>query len=528
MQRHGSAAAAAVASQAHRLLAAGAGDMAERLCRDALAAGEQHPRLLSVLGLAEAARGELSGAAMHLAEAMCLAPNDAGLHYNLGVVLQRGGRTEEAAMAWRQATRIKPDYADAWFNLAKAFGDLDLNEEARIAYGRLLDLEPGHAPALYNLGSLLHRAGHYAGAVAALRRATAAAPKFAEAWTNLALSLAKAGRTAEAIATSEHALALAPGLVDAHWNFSQILLSAGHLRRGFEEYEWRWRRPETPPRELPAPPWDGAPLDGRTILLHAEQGLGDTIQFARYAPLVAARGGRVVLEAHAELVWLLRGIEAVEQVVARGGPLPPVDCHAPLMSLPRLFATTLETIPAEVPYLKPADAPVARWAARLADRPGPRIGLCWQGSPVNRYDRERSIPLPLLDRLSGIAGLSFVSLQKGPGEDQLDHRPETAAIVRLDPDLDGGPDAFRDTVAVLHLLDLVVTVDTAPAHLAGALARPVWLMLPEPADWRWLRERADSPWYPTMRLFRQPNPGDWDGVVEAVGRALRERFAGRQ
>jgi tetratricopeptide (TPR) repeat protein len=517
--------AEAAAAEAHRLLAEGAGEAAERLCRDALAAGLRHPRLPYLLGLAEAARGELRGAQAHLAEAAGLAPDEAVVQYNLGVVLQLLGRTEEAASAWRQATRLEPDYADAWFNLAKAFGDLDLVGEARIAYRRLLELAPEHAPARYNLGNLLHRAGRYADAVEALRRATAVAPDYAEAWANLALSLAKAGHMAEAIATSEHALALAPELVEAHWNFSQILLLAGRLRRGFEEYEWRWRRPETPPRAFATPAWDGAPLDGRTILLYAEQGLGDTIQFVRYAPLVRARGGRVVLEAHPELVWLLRGIDGVEQVIGRGDAPPAVDCQAPLMSLPRVFGTTLESIPADVPYLRPAAPPVPRWAARPSC---PRIGLCWQGSPVNRYDRERSIPLPLLARLSGSPGISFVSLQKGAGEEQLDGLPEAAAIERLGPDFDAGSDAFRDTVALLETLDLVITVDTALAHLAGALARPVWLLLPEPPDWRWLRGQPDSPWYPTMRLFRQPVAGDWASLIEALRRALADRFGGPQ
>ncbi len=515
---------APVADRAAELLAEGAAAAAERLCRDAIAAGEQHPRLRHVLGLALQARGALDEAEAQLARAAAAAPEDPVVQYNLGVVLGRRGRAKAATMAWRQATRLKPDYDDAWFNLAKVLGELGLAAEAEIAYGRLLALRPDHAPGLYNLGNLRHEAGRYRDAIEPLRRATLARPDYAEAHANLSLSLAKAGQMEPAIEASERAIALAPTLVDAHWNYAQILLLAGRLEPGFEAYEWRWRRPETPPRDFSQPPWDGGPLDGRTLLLHAEQGLGDTIQFARYAPLARDRGGRVLLEAHPGLVWLLRGIAGVDQVIARGDALPGFDCHAPLLSLPRLFATSVETIPAEVPYLRPLDAPVARWAERLGQRPGRRVGLCWHGSPDNRHDRQRSLPLSMLAPLAEIPGLRLISLQKGTGEAQLDRLPPGFAVERLGDDFDAGPDAFRDTVAVLHGLDLVITVDTALAHLAGALALPAWLLLSEPPDWRWMRNRADSPWYPTLRLFRQPAPGDWAGASEALREALAARL----
>jgi hypothetical protein len=297
---------------------------------------------------------------------------------------------------------------------------------------------------------------------------------------------------------------------------------AGDLATGFALYEARFEDPRlgTPARSLPWPRWSGVePLAGQRILLHAEQGLGDTLQFARYAPLVAARGARVVLEVPAPLAGLLRPLDGVSAVIARGNPLPVVDCHCPLGSLPLALGTTLATIPASIPYLHADAVDVAAWQAQPGDR-RPRVGLVWAGNRRHRNDRRRSLPLAALAPLAR-GPWQLVSLQKDLTLDDAQRLAGWQAI-------DAGPRLgdFAATAAALTALDLVVTVDTAVAHLAGALGRPAWVLLPHAPDWRWLLGRADSPWYPTLRLFRQPRPGDWARVVRQVADALVAFAAG--
>jgi glycosyltransferase involved in cell wall biosynthesis len=296
----------------------------------------------------------------------------------------------------------------------------------------------------------------------------------------------------------------------------------GDLAKGFEEYEWRWRTSDMAKSKLdvPQPEWDGSPLDGRIIFLYAEQGLGDTLQFARYAPMVAERGGRVILECQSEIASLLRGLAGVEQVVVRGEQRPPFDVHASLLSLPHLLGTTLETVPAEIPYLTVDPARVAAWGEYLdaEAEAGLRVGLVWGGNPDHKADRRRSISLDALAPLAQVPGVHFFALQKGPAAVQADTPPEGLKLTNLGPLLGD----FVDTAAVLEHLDLVITVDTSVAHLAGALGRPFWGLLAVAPDWRWLLEREDSPWYPTARLFRQESFGDWSAVVERVAKSLAE------
>ncbi len=304
------------------------------------------------------------------------------------------------------------------------------------------------------------------------------------------------------------------------------LLTLGDYPRGFAEYEWRWKTKRlagSPTYQQPL--WDGSPLDGKTILLHAEQGLGDMVQFLRFVPVVKDRGGRVIVASQKPLVPLLAACPWIDQLIAQGETLPTFNVQAPLMSLPRILGTTLATLPTQVPYLSADPRLVQRWREELAAYPGFRIGIAWQGNPQNPADRHRSFPLDCLAPLAGLPGVQLFSLQKGPGTEQIDQRAERFPLVELGSRLDETSGPFMDTAAVMVCLDLVVSACTSLAHLAGALAVPVWVALKFAPDWRWLYHREDSPWYPTARLFRQPQPGDWAGAFDRMVAALQERPA---
>ena len=320
------------------------------------------------------------------------------------------------------------------------------------------------------------------------------------------------GKLDEAVACYHRALELKPDYADAHLNLSLSSLLTGDFRRGWPEYQWRWKTKRWQQRDRPQPLWDGQPLQGRTILLHAEQGLGDTIQFIRYAPLVKQAGATVLVECQQPLVRLLAGCRGVDALIGRGDDLPPYDVQAPLLSLPGIFRTSLQTIPVDVPYLFADPGLIAHWRGELGPIAGARIGIAWRGNPEHRNDRTRSLSLRCFESLAGLPGIRLLSLQKGAGAEQLqearDHFPVTDLGSRLED--------FMDTAAVLANLDLVIACDTAVAHLAGALGAAVWVALPFVPDWRWLLDRSDSPWYPTMRLFRQRTPGDWAGVFQEI------------
>jgi hypothetical protein len=322
------------------------------------------------------------------------------------------------------------------------------------------------------------------------------------------------------------ALRLDPQSASTHWNRALALLQGGDYARGWPEYEWRWRRPGARPRlSTDRPAWDGRPLEGRTILLWCEQGLGDAIQFARYAPRVQRQGGRVLLQCPGILRALFRTLPGVEAVLAEGEALPAFDVHAPLLSLPALLGTTLATVPAEVPYLSADPALVGAWRKKLAAVPGLRVGVAWQGNPHHKWDRHRSVHLAAFAPLARVGGVRLVSLQKGPGAEQLAALRGRLPVVDFGDDL-GASGPYPDTAALMRGLDLVVTVDTATAHLAGALGVPVWVPLSTIVDWRWLLGREDSPWYPTMRLFRQAQLGDWGPVFARLAEELRALVTG--
>lgn len=372
----------------------------------------------------------------------------------------------------------------------------------------------GEVKAIAALATAWGELGDTGRAVAAARDAVALAPQVAGYHYNLGNALAAAGADAAAESAYLAALERDPGLVNAHWNLALLRLRQGRYAEAWPGYEWRWRRPGAPLHYHDHhPAWDGGPFAGRTLLLHTEQGLGDAMQFARYLPRVQALGGRVVLECPPSLLRLFAASFPGIELVAKGGPVPPFDLQAALPSLPGLFATTLETIPATVPYLRwpghgSGESPDSAGGSAL------RVGLTWSCSVPSSG---RDLPVAALAPLFALPGLRFHALQLGPAGGGLAEVPGGGRVVDLSP----GMGDFADTAALVQALDLVISVDTAMVHLAGGLGRPVWVPLQHRADWRWLEQRADSPWYPTARLFRQPAPGDWDSVVAGLAAALR-------
>jgi len=426
----------------------------------------------------------------------------------------RAGRLDQAEAACIEIARAHGGHHFyAWHLLSVIAALRGQHDRSAEMASRALAVDPSNVEALSNRGAALRNLDRPAEALADYDRAIALAPTHAPAHTNRGVALAAMNRFAEAQAAYDRALSLAPNDARARFNRALARLVQGDLAGGFADHEARWTGSDTQqgPRPFTAPQWNGEEIAGRTILLHAEQGLGDTIQFARYVPLVARRGARVVLEAHGSLAALLAQLPGVEAVIERGQPLPPHDLHCPLMSLPLAFRTTLESIPADVPYLHAPQGHRARWRERLGERVRPRVGLAWSGSATLKNDRNRTIALERLAKIRTLP-LDFFALQK-------DLRPQDRAALERGPELRTFGDEladFRDTAALAELMDVVVSVDTSVAHLAGAMGRRVWLMLPFSPDWRWLQDRRDSPWYPTMRLWRQPRAGDWDTVLTAI------------
>lgn len=485
--------------------------------------------------------------------ALALKPDAAEIHFNRGVILQALTRPREALASYERAIALNPGYAEAWLNRGNALDTLARPEEALSSYEHAAALTPGLAPAHFNRGNLLRTLGRREEALTAYTQALAAhpgyaeawnnrgnilrelnrpeaalpdyervlalRPEYAEAWLNRGIVLDALGRRAEALASFERVLALRPDHPEAHYCIALHRLRHGDFARGWVEYEWRWQASdaETAPA-FPQPPWLGREdLAGRTLLLHAEQGYGDTLQFCRYARLVADRGARVILQAQPPLLTLLARLAGPAQVIAPGDPLPPFDFHCPLMSLPLALGTELSSIPAETPYLSADPAETAAWRARLGETRAPRVGLAWSGRPTHRNDMNRSIRLAELAPLL-TPGAEFIGLQK-------DVRAEDRAALAAMPAIrqfGGQLRDYADTAALIACLDLVITVDTSVAHLAGALGKPVWILLPSDPDWRWLLGRSDSPWYPSARLFRQTRVHEWSDPIADAGAALVE------
>lgn len=445
-------------------------------------------------------------------------PNQAARFLAEATELHRKGKLDAAIAGYLKVLDCDPEVASAYNNMGVALRTQGRYAAAAACYKRAIALQPTDAPAHSNLGNALRAIGRLDESEACHRRALEMDPENIEAQYNLGLALKDKGQTREALDCLNNVLHHKPDHVDAHWDRALTWLVSGDLLRGFAEYEWRWRLAENPARTFEKPLWSGSPLDGRTILLHAEQGMGDTLQFARFAPIVAAQGGKVVLECQGPLADLLGGLDGVSAISVVGSPLPAFDCHAPLLSLPRIFGTTLETIPAAAGYLS-WDGPNQTFSD-IAGRPGLKVGIVWAGKPSHRNDRHRSVGLAPFIELFGSAGVSFFSLQVGPRAGD----PASLGCAGLVRDLTPRIKSFADTAAALGELDLVITVDTALAHLAGAMGKEAWVMLPYAPDWRWLLERTDSPWYESVTLYRQRTPGDWDDVFTRIQQDLSRRI----
>jgi tetratricopeptide (TPR) repeat protein len=491
---------------------------AHRLIASALKVNPRSPDALANLGMVLTALKRAPEALAALDRALAIVPGHADALNNRGNVLLDLKRPEEAVAAFDAVLAANPRHPQARVGRGNALTELGRADAAIADYDAALALAPNHPLALYNRGNALRFMGREPEAIADYDRALAGAPQHLNAWLNRGHALAALNRHRDAIASYDRALALVPDHADAHFNAALSLLTVGDYARGLQEYEWRWKRTGMVARkEFRKAPWLGeTPLDGKTIVLHAEQGLGDTVQFARYLPQVARMGARIVLEMPAELKPLLAGLDGVTQIVVRGEKLPPYDLHCPLGSLPLACRTDASSIPAGIPYLRAPESSLAKWRPRLEQLKSPRVALAWSGRAAHPNDRNRSLSLAQLKPLTSVPGPSFVSVQR-------DMRPEDAEALSREPGiLHFGPelDDFADTAAVLALCDLVISVDTSVAHVAGALGRPVLLLLPFQPDWRWMLDRDASPWYPAIRLFRQAAPRDWDGAIARVRDAL--------
>jgi tetratricopeptide (TPR) repeat protein len=493
-----------------------------RCCRQAMDCCPHDSQGPVFLGNALLRQGNHAEAEAAYRLALQLNPDHALALVNLGFILGEQGRPAIALAAYRRALELQPELPEAHHNLANLLEAEGLHQEALGHFEEAIRQRPDYARAHVNCGGVLASLGRAAEAEASIRRALELQPDSPESHRSLGGALALQGKLDEAVAAYRHALRLNPDQAEAHWNLGLTLLTQGRYREGWPEFEWIWKVRNS--WDLPhydRPAWDGAPLQGRTILLHVEQGLGDTLFFIRYARLVQQRGGRTVVQCQPRLVRLLSRCAGIDLLLPQKAPLPPYDVHASLQSLPGLFGTDRDSIPAEVPYLGADPDLVVSWRRRLAKVRGLRVGICWQGDLRHLWDRHRSIALSQFEPLARVEGVQLISLQKGPGCEQLAALGGRFPVLSLGPDLDEAAGGFMDTAAVLQSLDLVITADSALAHLAGALARPVWVALAFAADWRWLHSRSDSPWYPTARLFRQPALGAWEEVFHHMAGELR-------
>jgi len=462
------------------------------------------------------ARSQKLEAARYLFQAVKIQPAYFDALYNLGLVLQELDKLSEAIACYEQALRVNPDFAQAWNNLGVAHHKAGRSAQAVDCHRRAISLQPRVSSYYNNLANALRGLDRPTEAIREIQTALQFDPSSSLLRHNLGNALREAGRIDESVAAFEDLLRAEPSMAEAHFDQAFSLLLGGDMGRGWEGYDWRWRlKDHAPPPEFAQPAWQGEEIKGLRLFIYAEQGAGDCIQFARYLPELARLGAKVILECPGSLVRLFGTIQGLEQVIAKGDAIPAFDRSCALMSLARCFKTTVDSIPASVPYLRsPGRTPELPRVAK-AHPDDLKIGLVWAGNPAQQNDRHRSIPLEILQPLLACSGATFYSLQVKLQPASSLH-PLESRFVDLSPLIRD----YSDTAALVGQLDLVISVDTSVAHLAGALGSPVWLLLPCAPDWRWLLGRTDSPWYPTMRLFRQPQPGDWPAVVRQVAGEL--------
>jgi tetratricopeptide (TPR) repeat protein len=537
---------------------------AEAAYRAVLGLAPNQPDALHLLGMVAHQSGNSTEAARLIERAISLLPNAAQFHFNLGQVHHGLKEPAKAQAAYDRAYQLQPNLMPAlnWTALFNQIGEQLMARRdlasAISAFQRASDCNTDLPEPLNNLGLCLRMTGDWKGAAAAFEKAVKRRPSLVDPHLNLGVTLMEMGEMegavrsleeavrlrpdlalahtnlgaawrqlddrpgkafAAACASLETAIALDPDSPAAHKNLGIVGLLLGDFQRGWANWEWRLREKEQAARPFTRPRWTGGPLENKRILLHIEQGLGDMIQMSRYVPMVAARGAHVILECFPALANLMNGISGAAQVIPAGTPLPEHDLRCPIMSLPFLFGTTLQTIPPPVLLPGPTAERVNQWASRIERDGLYRVGVSWAGSTLHHNDRNRSIALDRFSDLLAVTGVRFFSLQKGSAAEQIKKVPAARGMIDLTTALSD----FEQTAALIQNLDLVITVDTAVAHLAGALGKSVWIMLPFAPDWRWMLQRSDSPWYPSVRLFRQTTRGDWREVLTAVRKSLEKQ-----
>lgn len=525
---------------------------------DALA--RSYPRAAAVhgnRGLVLQSFKQFDAALQSFDRAIAIDPKYADAHYNRGILLRDMQRLNEAVESYSRAIQYDPAHAEAYSNRGNALRELGRPEQAIESFDKAIALRPALADAHYNKGNALQDMYRWGEAVRSYDRALATRPDFAEAWSNRSNALRNLGQPEAALESCNRAIALRPDhsdpyvsrgnalkdlkrlhdalesydraikldprSADAHWNKSLCVLLTGNLAEGWGLYEWRKKMFDAwKPYSGAQPVWSGREtLENKTLLIYAdEQGLGDTIQFCRYAELARQRGAKVILAVQDRLAALLKSVGESIEILKISPAVPETDFQIALLSMPLAFETALANIPADVPYLAADRGRAAYWRAHLGDE-GFKVGISWQASAARDADTDKSFPLHSFQRIVAIPGVRLISLQKHDGLAQLHERPAGMRVEILGDEFDCGPNAFLDTAAVMENLDLVIAPDTAVAHLAGALGRPTWVALKHVPDWRWLLDRTDSPWYPTMTLFRQTKRGDWSDVFAAMERKLQ-------
>lgn len=508
-------------AEAHRNLGA---ELAKQAMRDEAAAcfrralelNPNYARAHQDLGAVLVLQGQFDEAADCCRRALELKPDDAEAHANLGFVMASQKRLDDAAAHYRRALELNPGIIEAHNNLGTVLVEQEKFDEAAACFLRTMELNPNSALAHQNLAGVLTRQEKYDEAIASFRRALELEPDNALTHYSLGTVLGDQQKLDEAGACFRRALELDPDYAEAHHGYAFVLLSQAQFADGWREYEWRWKLKDYEGPVSSQPRWTSAAGDDRTVLLFTEGGAGDALQFIRYAELVKQRCGTVMVECRRELSRLLATCAGVDRVAVRGEPLPKFDAYVPLLSLPGVFGTSLENIPAKVPYLWPNQELAQAWNDELSEVRELKVGIAWQGNAKHVADRFRSIPLAKFAGIARLRGIRLYSLQMGAGREQLTELAGQFSITDLGDRLGD----FYNTAAAMVNLDLVITCDSAPAHLAGALGVPVWVALAFSPDWRWLKSRTDNPWYPTMRLFRQPAHRDWDSVVGRIEEAL--------
>lgn len=471
------------------------------------------------LGNAFRAKRNYDGAVRCYQEAINRLPDSCDVYNNMGNVYADKKEFIRALTYYEEALQCSSGNAQTYYNMANAFKEMEDYEQAEEYYQKALCLNPDFIEAYYNLGNAQRFMGKYDAAIHNYGETLKRKQDYLEAYNNLGVAFKEKGDMESAIISYKKAVMINPNIAETQWNLSLAYLLSGNFEEGWKRYEWRWQKGDyaSYKRNFSQPQWEGEDISGKVLYLHAEQGYGDAIQFVRYTDLIAQKGTRVILEAPKALLRLFMTVKGVDQVVRRGDDIPDFDFHCPLLSLPRVFGTVMETVPAKVPYIC-ADPELQKiWHEKLLKHGAKfKVGLVWSGNPEHKNDRNRSVAFDCFIPLLDLHQILFFSLQKGETAKEATNLPEGLHIIDYADELND----FADTAGLIMNLDLIVTVDTATAHLAGALGKPVWTMLPYAPDWRWLLGREDSIWYPTMKLFRQQKPGDWASVVRGISECL--------